>query len=165
MEEVKRIFKPEFINRIDDIVVFSQLSDKNLKDIVDLLASQLAARCKEQMDIELKLSPSVKKYLIDKYSDKKMGARPLKRAIQTVVEDSMAQELLKGNIKRDSEVVVGIKDGTIVFTSKAEKAAKAASKAKSSANKKAKAKKTPAKKTAEAKTKKKVGRPKKVATV
>ena len=104
MEEVKRVFKPEFINRIDDIVVFSQLSDKNLKDIVDLLASQLAARCKEQMDIELKLSPSVKKHLVDKYSDKKMGARPLKRAMQNVVEDRLAEEILKKNVKPGDSV-------------------------------------------------------------
>jgi ATP-dependent Clp protease ATP-binding subunit ClpC len=165
MDEVKRLFKPEFINRIDEIMVFHQLSNEEMMQIVTLLSSSLAKRCKEQLNIKLTISPAVKKHLVDKYSEQKMGARPLKRAIQTVVEDSMAEELLKGNIKRDSEVVVGIKDGTIVFTSKAEKAAKAASKAKSSANKKAKAKKTPAKKTAEAKTKKKVGRPKKVATV
>jgi ATP-dependent Clp protease ATP-binding subunit ClpC len=165
MDEVKRLFKPEFINRIDEIMVFHQLSNEEMMQIVTLLSSSLAKRCKEQLNIKLTISSAVKKHLVDKYSEQKMGARPLKRAIQTVIEDSMAEELLKGNIKRDSEVVVGIKDGTIVFTSKAEKAAKAASKAKSSANKKAKAKKTPAKKTAEAKTKKKVGRPKKVATV
>ncbi len=104
MEEVKRVFKPEFINRIDDIVVFSQLSDQNLKDIVDLLASQLATRCKEQMDINLKLAPSIKKHLIEKYADRKMGARPLKRAIQNVVEDRLAEEILKKNVKPGDSV-------------------------------------------------------------
>lgn len=122
MEEVKRMFKPEFINRIDDIVVFSQLSDKNLKDIVDLLSSQLAHRCKEQMDIELKLAPSVKKHLIDKYSDKKMGARPLKRAIQNVVEDRLAEEILKKNVKPGDSVTCTMSGSDVSF--KVKKAAK-----------------------------------------
>lgn len=117
MEEVKKSFKPEFINRIDDIVVFSQLSDQNLKDIVDLLASQLAHRCKEQMDIELKLAPSVKKYLIDKYADKKMGARPLKRGIQNVVEDRLAEEILRKNIRPGDSVTCSCSGENIVFKS------------------------------------------------
>ncbi len=115
MEEVKRVFKPEFINRIDDIVVFSQLSDQNLKDIVDLLASQLSHRCKEQMDIELKLAPSVKKYLIEKYADKKMGARPLKRAIQNVVEDRLAEEILRKNVKPGDSVTCSWSGTDVVF--------------------------------------------------
>ena len=115
MEEVKRMFKPEFINRIDDIVVFSQLSDKDLKDIVDLLSSQLAARCKEQMDIDLKLAPSVKKHLIDKYADKKMGARPLKRAIQNVVEDRLAEEILKKNVKPGDSVTCSYSGNDVSF--------------------------------------------------
>ena len=115
MEEVKRVFKPEFINRIDDIVVFSQLSDQNLKDIVDLLASQLASRCKEQMDISLKLAPSVKKHLIDKYADKKMGARPLKRAIQNVVEDRLAEEILRKNVKPGDSVTCSYSGTDVVF--------------------------------------------------
>ena len=117
MEEVKKSFKPEFINRIDDIVVFSQLSDQNLKDIVDLLASQLASRCKEQMDIELKLAPSVKKYLIDKYADKKMGARPLKRGMQNVVEDRLAEEILRKNIRPGDSVTCSCSGDNIVFKS------------------------------------------------
>ena len=115
MEEVKRIFKPEFINRIDDIVVFSQLSDKNLKDIVDLLARQLATRCREQMDIELKLAPSVKNHLIEKYSDRKMGARPLKRAMLTVVEDPLAEEILRKNVKPGDSVTCSYSDGKVSF--------------------------------------------------
>ncbi len=115
MEEVKRVFKPEFINRIDDIVVFSQLSDKNLKDIVDLLASQLATRCKEQMDIDLKLAPSVKKHLIEKYADRKMGARPLKRAIQNVVEDRLAEEILRKNVKPGDSVTCSYSGSDVVF--------------------------------------------------
>ena len=150
MEEVKRLFKPEFINRIDEIMVFHQLSTEEMMQIVTLLSSSLAKRCKEQLDIKLTISPAVKKHLVDKYSEEKMGARPLKRAIQTVIEDSMAEELLKGSIKRDSEVVVGFKDDKIVFTSKEEKNTKT----KASATKKAKAttKKTAAKKTVAKKT-------------
>ncbi len=115
MEEVKRMFKPEFINRIDDIVVFSQLTDKDLKDIVDLLSSQLATRCKEQMDIDLKLAPSVKKHLIEKYADKKMGARPLKRAIQNVVEDRLAEEILKKNVKPGDSVTCSYSGNDVSF--------------------------------------------------
>ena len=115
MEEVKRIFKPEFINRIDDIVVFSQLSDDNLKDIVDLLARQLGDRCKEQMDIELKLAPSVKSHLIEKYADRKMGARPLKRAMLTVVEDPLAEEILRKNVKPGDSVTCSYSGGKVCF--------------------------------------------------
>lgn len=167
MDEVKRLFKPEFINRIDEIMVFHQLSTEEMTQIVTLLSNSLSKRCKEQLNIKLTISPAVKKHLVDKYSEEKMGARPLKRAIQTVIEDAMAEELLKGNIKRDSDVVVGIKDGKITFSGKEEKVAKAPAKAKAKAEKKAKtaAKKAPAKKAPSSKTKKKPGRPKKAVVV
>ena len=167
MDEVKRLFKPEFINRIDEIMVFHQLSTEEMTQIVTLLSNSLSKRCKEQLNIKLTISPAVKKHLVDKYSEEKMGARPLKRAIQTVIEDSMAEELLKGNIKRDTEVVVGIKDGKITFSGNAEKEVKPSNKTKTSAVKKTKAasKKAPAKKTPSSKTKKKPGRPKKAVVV
>ena len=116
MEEVKKLFKPEFINRIDEIMVFHTLTEKEMMDIVTLLSSNLAKRCKAQMDINLTISPAVKKFLVEKHSDAKMGARPLKRAIQSTIEDAMAEELLKGNIKAGEDVTVGLKDKKIVFT-------------------------------------------------
>ena len=93
MEEVKKLFKPEFINRIDEIMVFHTLTEKEMMDIVTLLSQNLSKRCKAQMDINLTISPAVKKYLVTKHSDAKMGARPLKRAIQQTIEDAMAEEL------------------------------------------------------------------------
>ncbi len=83
MEEVKKNFKPEFINRIDDIIVFHQLNKENMKEIVNMLASNLYKRCEKQMDIHLTITSSLKEHLVEKYSDAKMGARPLKRAIQS----------------------------------------------------------------------------------
>jgi ATP-dependent Clp protease ATP-binding subunit ClpC len=116
MEEVKKLFKPEFINRIDEIMVFHTLTESEMMDIVTLLSQNLSKRCKTQMGINLTITPAVKKYLVEKHSDAKMGARPLKRAIQSTIEDAMAEELLKGNIKADSDVTVGLKDDKIVFT-------------------------------------------------
>ncbi len=118
MEEVKRSFKPEFINRIDDIIVFHQLSRENLKDIVNLLASDLCRRCESQMNIHLTLTSALREHLIEKYSDRKMGARPLKRAIQSVVEDSLAEEILRKNVKPGDQVSAGFKGGKVTFTAK-----------------------------------------------
>ena len=115
MEEVKKIFKPEFINRIDEIIVFHQLSKDNMKSIVSLLASNLSKRCEEQLQIKLKFSPALKEYLVEKHSDKKMGARPLKRAIQSLVEDALAEEILRGNVKPGDMVTAGIKDEKVTF--------------------------------------------------
>ncbi|WP_026529201.1 ATP-dependent Clp protease ATP-binding subunit [Butyrivibrio sp. VCD2006] len=156
MEEVKRLFKPEFINRIDEIMVFHPLNEKEMMEIVTLLSKNLGKRCKDQLGIDLVMSQQVKEFLVKKYSDAKMGARPLKRAIQSVIEDAMAEELLKGNIKRDSKVTIGIKDDKVVFSMKGETAAKkpAAKKtaAKRTTAKKADAKKTTAKKSTTGKT-------------
>ncbi|MCM1326671.1 MAG: ATP-dependent Clp protease ATP-binding subunit [Bacteroidales bacterium] len=121
MEEVKKSFKPEFINRIDDIIVFHQLNKANMKEIVDLLASNLYKRCESQMDIHLSMTPSLKDHLVEKYSDNKMGARPLKRAIQSVVEDALAEEILKKKILPGDRVSAGYKNESIVFTKKEQK--------------------------------------------
>ena len=118
MEEVKRLFKPEFINRIDEIMVFHTLTESEMMEIVTLLSSNLSERCKKQMDINLTISPAVKKYLVNKHSDAKMGARPLKRAIQQTIEDAMAEELLKGNIKAGMDVTVSLEDDKVVFVGK-----------------------------------------------
>ncbi len=118
MEEVKKLFKPEFINRIDEIMVFHTLTEKEMMDIVTLLSQNLSKRCKTQMNINLTISPAVKKYLVTKHSDAKMGARPLKRAIQQTIEDAMAEELLKGNIKAGMDVTVSLKNDKIIFVGK-----------------------------------------------
>ena len=115
MEEVKRLFKPEFINRIDEIMVFHPLNKEDMKQIVTLLARNLTGRCKEQMDISLTLTSSLKEFLIEEHADLKMGARPLKRAIQTVVEDALAEEILAGRIKPGDHVSVGVRDKKVVF--------------------------------------------------
>lgn len=119
MEEVKKSFKPEFINRIDDIIVFHQLNNDNMKAIVSLLASNLYKRCEEQMDIRLSMSGALKEHLVTKYADVKMGARPLKRAIQSVVEDALAEEILMKKVQPGDAVTAGYKSGKVVFTVKA----------------------------------------------
>ena len=122
MEEVKKSFKPEFINRIDDIIVFHQLNDGNMKDIVNLLAHSLTKRCEEQMDIRLSLTPALKEHLVKKYSDQKMGARPLKRAMQSVVEDALAEEILAKRVQAGDTVSAGFKSDKVCFhVKKAEK--------------------------------------------
>ncbi len=118
MEEVKRSFKPEFINRIDDIIVFHQLDQDHMKQIVNLLAGNLYRRCDSQMDIRLNITPALKEHLVKKYSDNKMGARPLKRAIQSVVEDALAEEILKKSILPGDTVSAGYKNDKVTFTVK-----------------------------------------------
>ena len=121
MEEVKRLFKPEFINRIDEIMVFHPLTEKDMKQIITLLSKNLCDRCKAQMDIDLTFTSTLKDYLVKKYSDLKMGARPLKRAIQNVVEDELATAILEGRVKRGDVVHAGIKNDKITFTVKESK--------------------------------------------
>lgn len=118
MEEVKRSFKPEFINRIDDIIVFHQLNNENMKDIVNLLASNLYKRCESQMGIKLNITPALKEHLVEKYADSKMGARPLKRAIQSVVEDALAEEILQKKVVPGDNVSAGYKNEKVTFTVK-----------------------------------------------
>lgn len=100
MDELKRTFKPEFLNRIDDIIVFHALSEANVKDITGLMLKELKNRVQTQMDIELKFTDHAKKYIFGKGYDKKYGARPLKRAIQTYVEDVLAEAMLRGDVKK-----------------------------------------------------------------
>ena len=118
MEEVKRSFKPEFINRIDDIIVFHQLNNENMKEIVNLLASNLYKRCENQLGIHLTITAALKEHLVNKYADNKMGARPLKRAIQSVVEDALAEEILLKKVVPGDKVSAGFKNGKVVFTVK-----------------------------------------------
>lgn len=115
MEEVKRLFKPEFINRIDEILVFSALNRKHMDQIVAMLAKNLCSRCEKQLNIELSVTPAVREYLVKKYTDLKMGARPLRRAIQTQLEDPLAEEILAGNVKPGDKVSASLRDKKIVF--------------------------------------------------
>ncbi len=118
MEEVKKLFKPEFINRVDEIMVFHQLDKDNMKEIVTLLSENLIRRSRKQMDITLKITPALKAHLVDKYTDLKMGARPLRRAIQTVVEDALAEEILSDRVKSGDTVSAGWKEDKGTFTVK-----------------------------------------------
>ncbi len=115
MEEVRRIFKPEFLNRIDEIIVFHSLSKEHMKKIVGIMTKELQNRCKEQLDLELKLTDAVKQYIVDKAYDPKYGARPLRRMIQTKLEDALADELLSGNVHRGDTVTARVKKDEIVF--------------------------------------------------
>ena len=108
MDEVKRMFKPEFLNRIDDIIVFHALSKENMKKIVNILLKDLKGRCRGQMNIELKVSEKAKEHLIDSSFDSKYGARPLKRAIQNKIEDPLAEEILLGHVNKGDIVNIGM---------------------------------------------------------
>ncbi|HJA30946.1 MAG TPA: ATP-dependent Clp protease ATP-binding subunit [Candidatus Eisenbergiella pullicola] len=119
MEEVKRLFKPEFLNRIDEVMVFHPLTKEEMKQIITLLADNLVRRCREQMGIHLTLTPALKEEIVEKHSDLKMGARPLKRAIQTMVEDALAEEILSGRVKAGDSVSAGWREGHVVFRVKA----------------------------------------------
>ena len=115
MEEVRRIFKPEFLNRIDETIVFRSLNKKDMKQIVTLMLKDLTDRCKKQMDITLTVRDSVKNYIVDKAYEPKYGARPLRRKIQNEIEDQLAEEILDGKVKKGCHVVVTTKKNKIVF--------------------------------------------------
>ncbi len=106
MEEVKRIFKPEFLNRIDETIVFHALGQDDMKKIVTLLATNLIERCKKQMDITLLIKSNVKSYIAQEAYDPKYGARPLRRMIQSRIEDLLAEEILSGKIHNGDTVEI-----------------------------------------------------------
>lgn len=118
MEEVKRIFKPEFINRIDDIIVFHALQEDEIHQIVDLLMKQLSKRVKEQMNMVLRYDSHLKNYIFEKGYDKKYGARPLRRTIQSQVEDGLAEAVLDGRIKNGDVVRITVRKGQLHFQAK-----------------------------------------------
>ena len=109
MDELKRTFKPEFLNRIDDIIVFHALQEKDVREIAALMLRELKNRVQVQMDIELKFTDHLKKYIFEKGYDKKYGARPLKRAIQTYVEDELAEAILRGDVHKGELVTVSVR--------------------------------------------------------
>ena len=116
MDEVKRLFKPEFINRIDEMIVFHPLGKDDMKSIISLILKNFAARAKKQMNLTIKVTSAAKTYLVDKYIDVKMGARPLKRGVQKSIEDELAQKLLAGEINPGDTVEISVKNGELLFT-------------------------------------------------
>jgi ATP-dependent Clp protease ATP-binding subunit ClpC len=115
MDEVKRIFRPEFINRIDEIIVFHSLTKENIKSIVGIMVANISKRSKAQMNITLETSSEVIDYLAETGYDDKYGARPLRRAIQTNIEDKLAEAILAGSIKEGDTVKIYYLDNEIVF--------------------------------------------------
>ncbi len=117
LEELKKVFRPEFLNRLDEIVVFQPLTKEEMKKIVDIMLSKIIARVKEQ-GIILEVSPEAKEFLVEKGFDNKYGARPLRRAIQRYIEDTLAQEILSKRIPHNSVVIAEVKDDRILFNVK-----------------------------------------------
>ena len=112
MEEVKRLFKPEFLNRIDEILVFHPLSEANIREIAGIMLKNISGRTKKQLDITLQIEDSAVGYLAKKGYDAKYGARPLRRTIQTELEDRLSEALLEGRVLRGGRVTVsGEADG------------------------------------------------------
>lgn len=118
MNEVKQIFKPEFLNRIDETIVFHALTKEHMKKIVGLLCKELIDRVKKQLDIKLVIRNSVKDLIVEKGTDTKYGARPLRRAMQNILEDKMADAILNGEIRRGTQVEVGVSKQDIKFITK-----------------------------------------------
>jgi len=117
LEELKKTFRPEFLNRIDEIIVFHQLQEEHLRKIVDLMLKSLLVRIKE-MNINVEFTDKARAFLAEKGYDQAYGARPLRRAIQKMVEDQLSEEMLKGKIKPGSEVLVDVEDDKLIFRNK-----------------------------------------------
>ena len=115
MEEVRRIFKPEFLNRIDETIVFRALNKDDMKQIVGLMTKELAKRCETQLGITLVVRDAAKQYIVDKAYDPKYGARPLRRKIQDEIEDPLAEKILAGEIHAGDQVTIGFRKGQISF--------------------------------------------------
>ncbi|WP_251500763.1 ATP-dependent Clp protease ATP-binding subunit [Otoolea muris] len=120
MDEVKRMFKPEFINRIDEIMVFHPLNKENIREIAGVMLKSIVSRTREQVGISLTVEESALEYLAEKGFDEKYGARPLRRTIQSELEDKLSEALLEGRIKKEDEVFVRQADGELLFVNCAE---------------------------------------------
>ena len=121
MREIKLIFRPEFLNRIDEIIVFHPLGKDEMKKIAGLMCRELVKRAKEQLGLQLTIRDSVKDYIVETGTDQKYGARPLRRAMQSRLEDRLAEAILAGEVERDSQIVVGMSKKDIKFIPKATK--------------------------------------------
>lgn len=118
MNEVKLLFRPEFLNRIDEILVFHALNNADMKKIVSMMCKEVCARAKEQLGITLHVRDSVKKHIVETGTDQKYGARPLRRAVQNLLEDKLAEAVLDGTIKRGQTVEAGMSKKEIKFIPK-----------------------------------------------
>ena len=118
MDEVKRMFKPEFLNRIDEIIVFHPLNKGHMKEIVTIMLNTVGKRTKQQMSIRLNAGEDVKEFLVEKGYDEKYGARPLKRTIQQMVEDKLAEAVLEGRVREGDSVKIILKDGQLKFSAR-----------------------------------------------
>ena len=121
MEEIRRMFKPEFLNRIDEIMVFHSLTKEDVKKIAGILLKNFAKRCQEQMNITLDVHENARALIAEAGFDAKYGARPLKRAIQTKIEDALAEEILSGRIEPGDTVSVGVSKKQVKFSVKQDK--------------------------------------------
>ena len=121
LNEIKQIFRPEFLNRIDEIIVFHPLGRPEMKKIVSLMCRDVAKRAREQMGISLTIRDSVKEYIVETGTDQKYGARPLRRAVQSRLEDKLAEAVLSGELERDCEAAVGMSKKEIKFVRKTTK--------------------------------------------
>ncbi len=119
LNEIKLIFRPEFLNRIDETIVFHPLGEDEMKRIVGLMCREVVMRAKEQLDISLTIRDSVKKHIVETGTDKKYGARPLRRAVQSQLEDKLAEAVLSGEVKRGMDIAAGMSKKEIKFTPKA----------------------------------------------
>ena len=128
MAEVRKMFRPEFINRIDGIEVFHALTHEELLRITTLLCNDLARRAKEQLGLTLRIAPSLKEHLVDQYADPKMGARPLRRALQSVVEDELSTRLLADEFVKGDSVTIGCRNGRVTFEKTRTRAARGSQK-------------------------------------
>lgn len=117
MGELKRSFRPEFLNRIDEVIVFHSLEESHIQQIVGLMASQLQKRLKEQ-EIDISLTNEALRFIAKEGFDPQYGARPLRRALQRQVEDRLSEELLQGKIKKGDSVIIAEKDGELKVTKK-----------------------------------------------
>jgi len=115
LEEVKKIFKPEFINRIDEMIVFHSLTADNIKDIAKLMINELCVRAKKQLDIDIKVRKNVYTHIAESGFDKDYGARPLRRAIQNEIEDVLSTKLLDGSVKKHSSIRISYSGGKMHF--------------------------------------------------
>ncbi len=116
MEEVKRIFKPEFLNRIDETIVFRALNKDDMKKIIGIMVRDLQKRCKEQLQIDLVVREAAKEFIVEKAYDRKYGARPLRRKLQDEVEDRLADALIRGEIHTKDRVIVTTKNKEIIVS-------------------------------------------------
>jgi len=116
LQELKKEFKPEFINRIDELIVFHKLTKDEIKCIADIMLKQIEKRLKEQ-GLEIKIDEKAKDLIVEKGTDENYGARPLRRAIQTMIEDKIAEEIIEGNLKRKEKAIITAKDENIEILS------------------------------------------------